>query len=490
MTTSLAERCTERLAGLLPEAAARAALAGRPVLVSVAEQVPPIDPLVALAAAARRQKAEAFWSRPRDGTATAAIGRALLLTPSGDGRFVEARLAHGDLLVDTLIDMPRGSPAMARPLLLGGFAFRGEGSHAPQWEGFGSGRLVLPRLQVTTTAEGSWLTVNVFVAEDGTTDAAPEQLAALRRMVLHETPRGDGAVAGARTSTEAGAPRVRDVQQPAAWRALVADAVSAIRSGAFDKVVVARSRHAEAGAALDVFAALGQLRARYPDCYVFGLWSGGRAFVGATPERLVRVDGHDVRASSLAGSAPRGATAAEDAAMAAALLASGKDRAEHAMVRDALVEGLTPYCDDITAPTVPSLFTLPHVHHLHTAVHARLRPGHTVLDLVSALHPTPAVGGSPREAALQFLAEREELDRGWYAAPVGWLSATGGEFAVALRSALIHQHEGWLFAGCGIVADSDPAAEYAETLLKFRPMEQALGAVGTPAVTNRTEGAP
>jgi isochorismate synthase len=241
-------------------------------------------------------------------------------------------------------------------------------------------------------------------------------------------------------------------------------------------VVLARARRAAAPHALDAAAALRHLRAAYPECHIFGCWRGDAAFVGASPERLVKVAGRDVQASSLAGSAPRGATEAEDARLAAGLLTSSKDQAEHAVVRDTLAAALDELCDDVIAPEQPSLFTLPQVHHLHTAVRARLRAGRTLLELVARLHPTPAVGGAPREAALTFIREHERLDRGWYAAPIGWIGRDGGELAVALRSAVIRRDEAWLFAGCGLVADSDPEMEFAETLLKLRPMELALAA--------------
>jgi isochorismate synthase len=240
------------------------------------------------------------------------------------------------------------------------------------------------------------------------------------------------------------------------------------------KVVLAREVHAAASREMDVFETLRHLRAAHRDCFVFGYWRGARAFVGATPERLVRLDGRDVRASSLAGSAKRGASPEADAAHAAALLASPKDRAEHAAVRDALRDGLDELCDDVRAPDEPSLLTLRHVHHLHTAVRATLRRGHSLLDVVARLHPTPAVGGTPREAALRFIRDHEQLDRGWYAAPIGWVGRQGGEFAVALRSAVISGCAATLIAGCGIVADSEPELELAESELKLRPMKAAL----------------
>ena len=196
---------------------------------------------------------------------------------------------------------------------------------------------------------------------------------------------------------------------------------------------------------------------------------------------LPRLDGRAVQASSLAGSAPRGADPTEDRAHAALLAASAKDLAEHALVREALVDALERLCDHVRAAEVPSLFTLPHVHHLHTAVTGTLRAEHTLIDLVEALHPTPAVGGAPRAAALSYIRANEQLDRGWYAAPVGWMARDRGEFAVGLRSAVIRGRDAVLFAGCGIVAGSDPDSEYAETLLKLRPMEDAITSAGEEA---------
>jgi isochorismate synthase EntC len=146
------------------------------------------------------------------------------------------------------------------------------------------------------------------------------------------------------------------------------------------------------------------------------------------------------------------------------------------MVRGALLEALGTMCDEITADDEPSLLALPHVQHLHTAVRARLLAGHSLLDLAGAVHPTPAVGGTPRAAALAFIREHEQLDRGWYAAPIGWVGRDAGELAVALRSALVHGGVATLFAGCGIVAGSEPARELAESRVKLRPMQAALAA--------------
>jgi isochorismate synthase len=221
---------------------------------------------------------------------------------------------------------------------------------------------------------------------------------------------------------------------------------------------------------------LAQLRSNYPGCFGFAVACGEACFLGASPERLVRLQQGTVQATSLAGSIRRGSTPEEDRQLGAALLASAKDRAEHAIVARTLADALSDLCTELTMPETPTLMKMSNVQHLYTPLVGQVAGARTVLELLERLHPTPAVGGSPREQALPLIREREQLDRGWYAAPVGWIDAHGeGEFAVAIRSALLRGATATLFAGCGLVADSDPAAEYAESQLKLRPLLTALG---------------
>ena len=268
------------------------------------------------------------------------------------------------------------------------------------------------------------------------------------------------------------------------WEALVEDAAHACRNGALEKVVLARAVRACArGGPFNPPAALERLRDAYPNAYVFAVARGPRCFLGATPERLVRLRDGAVDATCLAGSAPRGETPEEDTRLGNALLASAKERAEHAVVVRSVRAALEGVCSEVHSPNVPRLLRLRNVQHLYTPVDGRVSWPTCVLDLVQRLHPTPAVGGYPREGALRFIRDREGLDRGWYAGPVGWLDRRGdGEFAVALRSALLHGTEATLFAGCGIMAQSCASDEYAETCLKLRPM---LNALGTEAIGGR-----
>ena len=484
-----------RVASVLAAAGVRARAEGRSVLASVVERIATCDPLVALDVAARAASSDRalarhvgagrfYWTRERDDAALAGIGAAASFAPEGADRMTTVDRAWSALLESALVDDARDdgirSATGRGPLLVGGFSFAPEGPHSDTWRGFPGSHLIVPRLQLASIRGECWLTLSALVSSDGEPDASPEELVRLCRSILTSSTADSDA-----PWSDAGL-TFSSPMRAAEWRGLVEDATAAIRAGRLHKVVLAREVHGRAPRDLDVIAVLRHLRAAQPDCFVFGYWRGDRAFVGASPERLVRLDGRMVQASSLAGSAARGASVQEDDALAAALLTSEKDRAEHGAVRDALRAGLADLCDDITASETPSLLTLRHVHHLHTPVSAVLRRGHSLLDVVARLHPTPAVGGTPRAAALEFIRRHEQLDRGWYAAPIGWMGRDSGEFAVALRSAVIAGPDATLFAGCGIVAASDPEHEFAESLVKLRPMQAALAAAIAPTLVDST----
>ncbi len=474
---------------LLTDARARTRATGRPVLVSLVTEGPAIDvsgalelvvPTTAFDAALGELAGEArmCWARPADGFALAGIGSVMTIAPNGPARFATVNQAWKTLLEDALVIDPSGAAPGAGPVLMGGFAFDAEGGRADHWLTFGSAKLMVPRLQLAVVGDTSWITTTLLVGPDGQPDVDPAVLARLRTRALdvaRDSSRGaTNTPRGAMNRQGGGAVAFSDAIPATEWRALITLGVSAIHEKQFEKVVLARAVRARANRGVDLGAVLRHLISAYPDCHVFGCWRGDAVFVGASPELLVGLAGRDVRASSLAGSVKRGATAEEDIALAAGLLESAKEREEHDVVRRSLCAGLAELCDDVESGGTPSLLTLPQVHHLHTAVRARLRPEHTLLNLVARLHPTPAVGGEPRDAALTFITAHERLDRGWYAAPIGWVGRGHGEFAVALRSALLRGREAWLFAGCGIMAESTPDGEFAESLLKLRPMELAL----------------
>ena len=272
-------------------------------------------------------------------------------------------------------------------------------------------------------------------------------------------------------------PRVRftpGAMPPEAYTAAVDDAVARIDGGDFEKVVLARELVGELHEDAGLRAALAKLADDYPDTWVFAV----DGLIGASPETLVRVDHGTVSARVLAGTASRGRDAASDREQAARLAASHKDLAEHALAVESAVATLAPHTARLDASPEPFTLQLPNLWHLATDLKGTLGDGSSSLDLVQAVHPTAAVAGTPREVALAAIAELEGFDRGRYAGPVGWIDADGdGEWAIALRCAQVSP-DGTVraYAGCGIVHDSVPADELAETDMKFRPIVEAFGA--------------
>jgi len=255
------------------------------------------------------------------------------------------------------------------------------------------------------------------------------------------------------------------------WEQAVAQAVARIRAGDLSKVVLARDQTAVAAQEIDVRLLLRRLASRYPACYTFAC----AGLVGATPELLIRRDGQQISSLVLAGTAPRGSGPGEDAALGAAMLTSAKDVEEHEYAVASVRDALAPLCTRLDVEPQPSLLALANVQHLATKVTGALAGDRSALSVAAALHPTAAVCGTPADAAMELIRELEGMDRGRYAGPVGWVDGQGnGDWGIALRCAEINGQRARLFAGCGIVAGSDPAAELAEAQPKFRPMQYAL----------------
>lgn len=263
------------------------------------------------------------------------------------------------------------------------------------------------------------------------------------------------------------------------FKSLVSSAVEKIAAGSVEKVVLARDIIAMLPAGFDIRSVLQKLAIQYPTCWVYSV----DGMFGASPELLVRVSHAQVSARVLAGTAGRGTDPGVDQAIAVALAASSKNTSEHAFAVDSLVKSLEPFCTHVDADPNPFSLALPNVWHLASDVHGVLREDASVLDVAAALHPTAAVAGTPTNVAQNLIAQLEGTDRGRYAGPVGWIGADGdGEWAIALRGAQVSHLRGAqvsessirAFAGCGIVAESEAEAEFAETELKFRPIREAL----------------
>ncbi|WP_067184782.1 isochorismate synthase [Microtetraspora niveoalba] len=357
--------------------------------------------------------------------------------PPGPDRFRWARDWVSALFADARIDDDVEAPGSG-PVAFGSFTFEAD---AP------GSTLVVPRVVLARRGGRAWLTT-IGADRPPVLPASPAAPAPPGRIRY-----GDGSL----TAPE--------------WQHAVARAVRQINDGRLDKVVLARDLTAVAENDIDVRVLLSRLSARYPECYTFSV----DGFTGATPELLVRHRGNAIESLVLAGTTPRGEDEADDLARGAALYASSKDRYEHVCAVSSVREALAPLCSALDVPDEPELLVLPNVQHLASRVTGRLSDGASVLDVVAAMHPTAAVGGTPTGVALDVIRELEGMDRAGYAGPVGWIDAGGdGEWGIALRCAQITGNRARLFAGCGIMGDSDPVAELAEAQAKFRVMRYAL----------------
>ncbi len=377
------------------------------------------------------------------GESLASLGPRAAWSAEVDRRTLDPSTAHAD--------EPGSEPGLR---WYGGAAFA-PGASGDEWRGFGAASFVLPRLAYEPGPGGvSWLRLNLRADEMGEVASWLDRLATVLLTLAHAVP-GAGDSQG-RVLREHGDDYERTV----------ARAVGAIEAGVAEKIVAARAL--EVAVEGDVLTPIERLDDDALVSFVFG--RDDALFFGATPERLVRLDGRTVRTEALAGS-----IAADEPAAGDRLLASTKDAHEHHLVVGAIVSALGPLCDSLTAAASPGLRRLRHLLHLVTPIEGQTSARH-VLELVTALHPTPAVGGLPRESALAWLAANEGLDRGWYAGPVGWFDARGqGSFAVALRSALRRGELTRVFAGAGLVRGSTPESERRETAVKARAMLAALG---------------
>jgi menaquinone-specific isochorismate synthase len=346
--------------------------------------------------------------------------------------------------------------------LLTGFSFASHGPRVAEWDGFPPASAVLPLVSVVRRSGLSELVV--AVPPGRTARDVLEMLLGLVAPNPHRV-------------FEAADHVVESRPAPTAWRESVSEAIGAIRAGSLEKAVLARSVSVRTDIAAHPFELVSQLRAGYPYSYTFGWQEGDSAFIGASPELLIARSGRDIRTNPLAGSAARGADDQEDIRLGHVLAASRKDQREHVFVVEDIQARLEPLTDELTVPTLPVLRKFPTVQHLSTEITGRLAEPRSVVELADVLHPTPAVGGTPRDESLLFLDKIEEIDRGWYAGGVGWCDPAGdGEVAVALRCGLLRGTTAYLYAGAGIVADSEPDEELFETRLKFRPMLDLLSA--------------
>jgi menaquinone-specific isochorismate synthase len=386
-------------------------------------------------------------------------------TASGRDRFVRCQEFVDRVLQDCIV-VGDQTAAFAGPHFFTAFSF---GDDVETGESFEPATVFVPRWQVALCQGRTTAVANLLVEPEVSVGPQVERIWRARKKFGSFDYGRPGFVAPGR-------PAKVDVQEVGSadhYETAVKTALREITEGKYRKIVLARAKDLTASTDFHPLQLLNGLRQQYADCFAFSVANGkGQSLIGASPERLVRVAKGEMATEALAGSAPRGDTASEDAALAAALQRSEKDVSEHAHVVDSIVNALNSLSIHSTVYRKPVVRRFANVQHLHTPITAPLPAGVRPLDVVSKLHPTPAVGGSPRDAALPRIRELEGFPRGLYAGALGWLnSRQEGEFFVGLRSALIDGSKARLYAGAGIVAGSEPAKERAETELKFAAMQ-------------------
>jgi menaquinone-specific isochorismate synthase len=455
----------EALRAFLEQCRSAAARAGRAKLVSISIAVDALDPLAVLESIFEPGEPHFYAERPDIGSAIAGAETAAAFESTGPGRFEAVQRWIDGMLQDTIAVGDVSAP-FGGPHFFTGFAFADE---VEAGEPFAAARVFVPRWQVARAGAVTTAVANFLVPPDAELNALAERVWRAHRKFggfrYRET-----------LPTEPSVEAIFQVREAGDYRAVVAKAVARIEAGEFTKIVLARAQEFGSDQPLHPLRVLNGLRQRFPDCYAFSLANGkGQSFIGASPERLVRVSKGVLETEALAGSIRRGAGASEDAALAGTLLRSEKDRREHQHVLAAITARLEHLGLAPEYAAEPGLRRLANVQHLHTPIRAALPEHVRLLAVLAALHPTPAVGGAPLAAAVAAIRGLENFPRGLYAGAIGWSNARGGgEFFVGLRSALVDGGMARVYAGAGIVAGSTPEKEFAETELKFKAMLEAL----------------
>ncbi|MCA0972833.1 isochorismate synthase [Halobacillus litoralis] len=450
---------------IIGEAIKNARLKNEPQMISVVERVPYTDPYSFLYNGQEIDQHRLFWKSAEEAFTLVGIGSVQKLMSSGAERFTtlqEAwnRLVEGSVTYDEYGEKGTGVVA------LGGFSFDPEEENAGPWQAFEDSQMTVPAFLLTNRDNASYLTSNfVIYPEDH------------HKQTIHSwKEQRESLFAESRVQWKLPVRTGENEVSPEEWKESVLQATVDIKRGELDKVVLARELEVSFEQPVQLEAVLKALAETQTNSYIFSFESNGEHFIGATPERLAKLENQQLVSTCLAGTIPRGHTEKEDRQLGEELLYDPKNRQEHQFVVEMIKEAVEACSHDVHVPKAPVIYPLRNMQHLYTPVTATLNEGYTLLEVIERLHPTPALGGLPQKKSVDYIRRCESLNRGWYAGPVGWMDGrNNGEFAVAIRSALLQGDKASLFAGCGVVEDSDPIAEYEETAVKLQPMLSVLG---------------
>ncbi|MFD1706731.1 isochorismate synthase MenF [Siminovitchia sediminis] len=437
------------------------------VLVSYTRKVKKIDPVGFFQMNRSVYTGERFfWQSPDDPMTIVGIGLLrTFLNHRADDRFSQIEKEWRELLSRAVIDNPTRTEGTG-PLLFGGFSFDPYSVKEEMWQPFGDTLFYLPEYMLTILNEDCYITVNQF--ENSEMSRSSNQIKKMFDLFLKNADSYDVQAPSISSKEELSVPE---------WLTSVSTVINKLKTtDTVDKVVLARKLKLGFSQPVLTDYVLKELRVQQKNSFIFLLETADGGFIGASPERLVQKKDDLVLSTSLAGSIGRHVEPEEDKKLGDWLLKDEKNRYEHALVVQMIRRALQPYCKELHIPEEPILLKTPYIQHLYTPVSGTARPETSIFHLVGELHPTPALGGVPTREAMKMIRDQEKMDRGFYAAPVGWTDYRGnGEFIVAIRSGLIKNQEAFLYAGCGLVADSDPEEELKETGIKFQPMLKAMG---------------
>lgn len=406
-----------------------------------------------------------FWQNKEKTLTLVGLGHAHTITNDlEDNRYKDINTKWKELCETSLKEK-----ADVSPILFGGFSFDPKNKVSSEWDTFPSAFFVVSTFQLVIRHDQAYVNIHYITDQDKSTETF-EQLRIERDALIH-TAQVKELKVHAKPTLIKREDRLKDEYLDA-----VEDVTKRIREDEVQKVVIARSLKLTFNDNFSPATAIYNASMEQPESYLFGLENGEKMFVGATPERLVKVENNKALSAGLAGSIRRGSNSLEDKELGDSLLTDSKNLGEHKYVVEMIKKVFMQYCEDINVPTRPKLMKIRDIQHLYSPIEGNLKKGSSLFELVQALHPTPALGGEPRQDAIRIIRESEQMNRGYYAAPIGWINAEGdGEFAVGIRSALVENEHAYLYAGGGIVAESSSLDEFEETRVKFRPMLRTLG---------------
>jgi len=434
-------------------------------LLSITKKINKIDPIQFFEAAKKTNENRTFWTSTPDEFYLIGVGNAHEIIAT-ESRFQVTEDEWRHIIDEAIVHNPY-QVAGTGVVALGGMSFDPLKPTTSLWKNYEPSQFTIPEYTLTIHKDTHYFTVTKSVQPTDDAEIIATEIKRAETILFtgnKELPTGSKVIA-------------KQEVEPEQWINSVKKAITDIQHHKAEKIVLAREVRVRLDKRAEISVLLKRLIHMQQNSFVFAFEQGEDCFIGATPERLVKVEGNELLSTCLAGTAPRGKTEQEDRDISSDLLHDHKNREEHDYVVKMIRRNIEMYCTHLQIPKAPVIYPLQNLQHLYTPVTATLKDRYSIFDVVKQLHPTPALGGVPREESLAFIREHELLDRGWYGAPIGWMDSNeNGEFAVAIRSGLIQGDEVSLFAGCGVMKDSDPQAEYEETNIKLLPMLSVMEA--------------